>query len=62
LRTGKELQALGGIEGAIHIPVHDPRNRLPELNHEKNYIPFRAVGLRSRISVIAFWPRTDSNR
>ena len=49
LRTGKELQALGSIEGAIHIPVDDLRNRLSGLELEKNYILFCAVGLRSYI-------------
>ena len=49
LRTEKELQALGSIEGAIHIPVDDLRNRLSGLDQEKNYILFCAVGLRSYI-------------
>ena len=49
LRTGKELQALGSIEGAIHVPVDDLRNRLSGLEQDKNYILFCAVGLRSYI-------------
>ena len=49
LRTDEELKTVGGIEGAVHIPVDELRGRLPELEHEKNYVPYCAVGLRSYI-------------
>ncbi len=49
LRNKDELDTAGGIEGALHIPLNELRQKLPELDKEKNYIPFCAVGLRAYI-------------
>ena len=49
LRNKDELDTAGGIEGALHIPLNELRKKLPELDKEKNYIPFCAVGLRAYI-------------
>lgn len=46
LRNQDELDTAGVIEGALHIPLNELREKLPELDKEKNYIPFCAVGLR----------------
>jgi NADPH-dependent 2,4-dienoyl-CoA reductase/sulfur reductase-like enzyme/rhodanese-related sulfurtransferase len=46
LRTPFELKHAGKIEGALHIPIDDLRNRLTELDKQKTYIPFCAVGFR----------------
>jgi len=47
LRNKDELDTAGVIEGAVHIPLNELRQKLPELDKEKNYIPFCAVGLRA---------------
>jgi len=49
LRNKDELDIAGVIEGALHIPLNELRQKLPELDKEKNYIPFCAVGLRAYI-------------
>jgi len=49
VRDKEELEAFGTIEGAFHIPLHELRKKLPELDREKNYVLFCAVGLRSYI-------------
>jgi len=46
LRNQDELDTAGVIEGALHIPLNKLREKLPELDKVKNYIPFCAVGLR----------------
>ncbi len=46
LRTKFELKHAGKIEGALHIPIDELRNRLSELDIEKKYLPFCAVGYR----------------
>ena len=47
LRNKDELDTAGVIEGALHIPLNELRQKLPELDKKKNYIPFCAVGLRA---------------
>ena len=49
MRNKDELDTAGGIEGALHIPLNELRQKLPELDKEKNYIPFCALGLRAYI-------------
>ena len=49
LRNKDELEVSGTIEGALHIPLNKLRKKLPELDKEKNYIPFCAVGMRSYV-------------
>jgi NADPH-dependent 2,4-dienoyl-CoA reductase/sulfur reductase-like enzyme/rhodanese-related sulfurtransferase len=46
LRTKYELRYVGKIDGALHIPIDELRNRLSELDREKQYLPFCAVGYR----------------
>jgi pyruvate/2-oxoglutarate dehydrogenase complex dihydrolipoamide dehydrogenase (E3) component/rhodanese-related sulfurtransferase len=46
LRTKFELNRVGKIEGALHIPIDELRSRLSELDKQKTYIPFCAVGFR----------------
>jgi NADPH-dependent 2,4-dienoyl-CoA reductase/sulfur reductase-like enzyme/rhodanese-related sulfurtransferase len=46
LRDKKELDDSGFIKGALHIPLHELRVRLDELDKSKRYIPYCAIGLR----------------
>ncbi|OQX25800.1 MAG: CoA-disulfide reductase [Desulfobacteraceae bacterium IS3] len=46
LRNKEELEEVGVMEGAVHIPLHELRKKLPELDKDKKYILFCAVGLR----------------
>ena len=46
LRYKEELEEFGTIRGALHIPVDQLRAKLPELDRDKNYILFCAVGFR----------------
>jgi NADPH-dependent 2,4-dienoyl-CoA reductase/sulfur reductase-like enzyme/rhodanese-related sulfurtransferase len=41
---------IGAIEGAVHIPLGELRNRLSELDKSKTYITLCAVGLRGYIA------------
>lgn len=50
VRNKTEIEALGGIEGAIHIPLNELRNRLPELDKSKIHVVYCAVGLRGYIA------------
>jgi rhodanese-related sulfurtransferase len=47
LRNKDELETAGVIEGALHIPLNELRKKLPELDKDKTYIPFCAVGQRA---------------
>ena len=49
LRNKDELKEEGSIEGALHIPLDELRSHLDELDKNKNYILFCAVGLRGYI-------------
>lgn len=50
LRTQFELNHVGKIEGALHIPIDNLRSRLSELDKQKNYIPFCAIGFRGYLA------------
>ena len=50
LRTHFELKHVGKIEGALHIPIDELRSRLSELDKQKTYIPFCAVGFRGYLA------------
>ncbi|MFO7838041.1 MAG: FAD-dependent oxidoreductase [Desulfosalsimonadaceae bacterium] len=50
VRDKDELEESGEIPGALNIPVNELRNRLPELDKSKRYIPFCAIGLRGYIA------------
>ncbi len=48
-RNVDELKEAGKINGALHIPLPELRKRLSELDPEKNYIAFCAIGLRGYV-------------
>jgi NADPH-dependent 2,4-dienoyl-CoA reductase/sulfur reductase-like enzyme/rhodanese-related sulfurtransferase len=50
VRTGREVQREGIIEGAVHIPVDELRQRLQELDRAKEVVLYCAVGMRSYIA------------
>jgi CoA-disulfide reductase len=50
LRTKFEMKHVGKIEGALHIPIDELRSRLSELDSQKMYIPFCAVGFRGYLA------------
>jgi NADPH-dependent 2,4-dienoyl-CoA reductase/sulfur reductase-like enzyme/rhodanese-related sulfurtransferase len=50
LRTNKELQRDPPIQGALNIPIDDLRDRLDELDKDKTYITYCAVGFRSYLA------------
>jgi len=50
LRTRFEQKYVGKIEGALHIPIDELRSRLSELDKQKDYIPFCAVGFRGYLA------------
>ena len=49
LRNQDELDTAGFIEGSRHIPLHELRQKLHELDKGKNYILICAVGMRGYI-------------
>ncbi|QTA85132.1 FAD-dependent oxidoreductase [Desulfonema magnum] len=50
LRNKDELDESGSISTALHIPLHELRKKLPELEKDKNYIAFCAIGLRGYVA------------
>jgi len=50
VRSNRELKLEGVIQGALHIPIDDLRDRLNELDREKCYITYCAVGYRSYLA------------
>ncbi len=46
LRTSPELEEEGRIEGAVHIPIDALRDRLSDLDRDRDYVLFCAVGMR----------------
>jgi rhodanese-related sulfurtransferase len=50
LRTEEELIREGTIDNALHIPVDKLRSRLNDLDREKTYILFCAIGLRGYVA------------
>lgn len=49
LRTKKEIEELGDIEGSIHIPIDNLREKMEELDRKKTYILYCAVGMRGYV-------------
>jgi rhodanese-related sulfurtransferase len=49
IRTIKELQKTGIIPGAVHIPIDELRDKISDLDPEKETILCCAVGLRSYV-------------
>lgn len=50
VRSRIELKTSGSIEGAVHIPIDELRDRIGELDREKTYVAFCAVGQRSYLA------------
>ncbi|MFO8112953.1 MAG: FAD-dependent oxidoreductase [Desulfosalsimonadaceae bacterium] len=50
VRSKIELKISGQIEGALHIHIDDLRERLEELDREKIYITYCAVGYRAYLA------------
>ena len=46
LRTAAEIKIEGTIEDSVHIPIDDLRDKLDELDKDKDYYLFCAVGFR----------------
>jgi CoA-disulfide reductase len=49
LRTKKELEKIGTIDGAVNIPVDDLRQNIDNLDKQKSYVLCCAVGQRAYI-------------
>ncbi|MDX9981367.1 MAG: FAD-dependent oxidoreductase [Lentisphaeria bacterium] len=49
IRRNEEVLT-GKLPGAIHIPLHELRDRLGELDREKEYVAFCKVGLRGYLA------------
>jgi len=47
LRNRDEIEKAGMIKGALHIPLNELRNKLPQLDKGKKYIAYCAVGQRA---------------
>jgi NADPH-dependent 2,4-dienoyl-CoA reductase/sulfur reductase-like enzyme/rhodanese-related sulfurtransferase len=47
LRNKKEIEKSGRLPDALHVPVNDLRDRLSELDRDKTYIVYCAVGQRA---------------
>jgi len=47
VRTAMEVRMLGALQGAIHIPIDELRDRLKELDRGKTYVIYCAVGQRA---------------
>lgn len=50
VRSKMELKFSGKIEGALHIHIDDLRDRLDELDRDKTYITYCAVGYRAYLA------------
>lgn len=50
LRSRKEIEAAGLIPGSLHIPLDKLRDSLGELDKDKQYIPYCAVGMRGYVA------------
>jgi rhodanese-related sulfurtransferase len=49
LRTKKELEKIGTIDDAIHIPVDDLRHNIDKLDKDESYVLCCAVGQRAYV-------------
>jgi NADPH-dependent 2,4-dienoyl-CoA reductase/sulfur reductase-like enzyme/rhodanese-related sulfurtransferase len=47
MRTPMELKMTGSIDGAVPIPIDELRERLDDLDKDRSYIPYCAVGMRA---------------
>jgi NADPH-dependent 2,4-dienoyl-CoA reductase/sulfur reductase-like enzyme/rhodanese-related sulfurtransferase len=50
LRSAKEIESAGKIPGAVHIPLDQLRASLKDLDRNKLYVPYCAVGMRGYLA------------
>jgi NADPH-dependent 2,4-dienoyl-CoA reductase/sulfur reductase-like enzyme/rhodanese-related sulfurtransferase len=50
VRSSEEIEENGAVEGSIHIPLDELRERLKDLDRTKTYVLFCAIGLRGYIA------------
>lgn len=50
LRGKEEIRSAGDIPGSINIPLDKLREELPNLDKDKDYIPYCAVGMRGYLA------------
>ncbi|HOO56654.1 MAG TPA: FAD-dependent oxidoreductase [bacterium] len=50
LRDNEEFEVFDPLEGSLHIPLRELRSRLHELDRNKTYIPYCAIGLRGYLA------------
>ncbi|MBA2882429.1 NADPH-dependent 2,4-dienoyl-CoA reductase/sulfur reductase-like enzyme/rhodanese-related sulfurtransferase [Desulfosalsimonas propionicica] len=50
VRTKIEVRTSGTIDGAVHIPVDELRDRMGELDRNKTHVAYCAVGMRSYLA------------
>jgi rhodanese-related sulfurtransferase len=50
VRSKIEVRTSGTIDGAVHIPVDELRDRIGELDRSKTYVAYCAVGMRSYLA------------
>lgn len=50
LRSKDEIETAGAIPGSLHIPINELRGALAQLDLDKQYIPYCAVGMRGYLA------------
>lgn len=50
LRNKEELDETGFLEGSVHLPLNELRDRLDELKKDKEYLVYCAVGMRGYLA------------
>jgi NADPH-dependent 2,4-dienoyl-CoA reductase/sulfur reductase-like enzyme/rhodanese-related sulfurtransferase len=50
LRSKEEIETAGAIPGSLHIPINELRGALDQLDRDKQYIPYCAVGMRGYLA------------
>jgi NADPH-dependent 2,4-dienoyl-CoA reductase/sulfur reductase-like enzyme/rhodanese-related sulfurtransferase len=50
LRSKEEIETAGAIPGSLHIPINELRGALAQLDLNKQYIPYCAVGMRGYLA------------
>jgi NADPH-dependent 2,4-dienoyl-CoA reductase/sulfur reductase-like enzyme/rhodanese-related sulfurtransferase len=50
VRSSEEIEENGAVEGSLHIPLDELRERLKDLDRTKTYVLFCAIGLRGYIA------------
>ena len=50
LRSKEEIETAGAIPDSLHIPINELRGALAQLDRDKQYIPYCAVGMRGYLA------------